>query len=46
MSELLNLMKKETTAWDFFVPSLEDLTFIAELEESLNNLFPTEEQFN
>ena len=43
MNEILNLMKKETTAWDFFVPSLEDLAFITELEESLTNLFPMEE---
>ena len=31
-------MKKETTAWDFYVPSKEYLKFIKELEHDLNLL--------
>lgn len=38
MKELLELMKKETTAWDFYVPSREDLKFIKDLEHDLNLL--------
>lgn len=36
MEQLLELMKKPQTAWDFYVPSEEDLEFIKQLEESLN----------
>ena len=38
MKELLKIMKKETTAWDFYVPSKEDLDFIRDLEYDLNLL--------
>ena len=36
MIELRELMKKETSAWDFFVPSLSDLQFIKDIETSLD----------
>ena len=35
MKELLNTIKKDVTAWDFYVPSLTDLLFIEELENGL-----------
>lgn len=36
LEQLLKLMRKPQTAWDFYVPSEEDLDFIKQLEESLN----------
>jgi hypothetical protein len=38
MKELLNIIEKEATAWDFYVPSLDDILFIQELEHDLNFL--------
>ena len=38
MKELLEIIKKDLSAWDFYVPSKEDLKFIKELEHDLNLL--------
>lgn len=38
MKELLSIIEKEITVWDFYVPSLDDLIFIKELENDLNFL--------
>ena len=38
MKELLELMKKDLSAWDFYVPSLADFLFIKELENDLEFL--------
>lgn len=35
MKELLSYMKKEPTAWDHYVPSLDDIIFTQELLETI-----------
>jgi len=34
MNKLLELMKKEPSAWDFYIFSKEDLEFIKDLEDA------------
>lgn len=36
MKELLELIRKDVSVIDYFVPSREDIIFMAELEESLS----------
>ena len=36
MKELLELIKKDLSAWDYYVPSLEDLVFISDIEKGFN----------
>lgn len=33
VKELLELIKKDLSAWDYYVPSLEDLVFISDIEK-------------